>query len=262
MQTGISTASLFPRLNTEDALEKIKSLGADCAEIFFSTFYEYRPEFAKSLAERVQGLKINSVHANSCNFEPNFFNPSHRVKGDGYYWLDQIGRSARLLGCGNYTFHGFNRINGRANDDFDAFAAGLNEICDFASDYSLKICLENVRWSLYDRPGVFSQLKSRTPALGAVFDIKQARMSGYPYQAYIKDMSGAIQYAHLSDVDEMGRTCLPGTGIYDFTDIISRLVGEGFDGALLIEVYADNYSDFGDIARSVEFIKEVAYKLK
>ncbi len=262
MQTGISTASLFPRLNTEDALEKIKSLGADCAEIFFSTFYEYRPEFSKSLAEKVKDIKINSVHANSSNFEPNFFNPSPRVKGDGYYWLDQIGRSARLLGCGNYTFHGFNRINGRSRDDFDAFAAGLNEICDFASDYALKICLENVRWSLYDRPGVFSELKKRVPALGGVFDIKQARMSGFPYQTYIKDMSGSIEYAHLSDVGSDGVPCLPGTGIYDFKDIISRLMDEGFDGALLIEVYAENYSDFGEIARSVEFIKEIVSKLK
>lgn len=243
-------------------MAKIKSLGAQCAEVFFSTFYEYRPEFSKKLAKEAEGIAVNSVHVNSTNFEPNFFNPSRRVKGDGYYWLDQVGRSARLLGCGNYTFHGFNRINGRAHDDFGAFAAGMNEICDFASDYSLKICLENVRWSLYDRPGVFSELKRRVPALGGVFDIKQARMSGFPYQAYIKDMSGSIEYAHLSDVDENGATCLPGTGVYDFNDIIARLKGEGFDGALLIEVYSDNYADFDDIARSLEYIKEIVYKVK
>ena len=63
MQIGISTASLFPRYATEDALKKIMQSGAECAEVFFSTFYEYRPEFSKSFARDVKSFPVNSVHA-------------------------------------------------------------------------------------------------------------------------------------------------------------------------------------------------------
>ena len=132
MQVGISTASLFPRVATEDALDAIISLGADCAEVFFSTFYEYRPEFSKSVAGRLNGFAVNSVHVNGLNFEGNFFNPSRRVRGDGMYWLDQLLRSAQLLGCKNYTFHGFHRSGSGGGAGWDEIASRLAEVVYFA----------------------------------------------------------------------------------------------------------------------------------
>ena len=64
MKIGISTASLFPEKHTEEAARIIKSLGAEVAEVFFSTFYEYRPEFSKALAPEIEGLALihNSAH--------------------------------------------------------------------------------------------------------------------------------------------------------------------------------------------------------
>ena len=101
MKIGISTASLFPEKHTEEAARIIASLGAEVAEVFLSTFYEYRPEFSKALAPRIKGLEINSVHSMPLNFEPNLFNVTRRVRGDVFYWLDKIARSAQLLGCHN-----------------------------------------------------------------------------------------------------------------------------------------------------------------
>lgn len=261
IQIGLSTASLFPRYSTEDALLKIIRLGADCAEVFFSTFYEYRPEFSKSFAPQLNNFPVNSVHVNSANFEGNFFNPARRVRGDGLYWLDQLARSAQLLGCRNYTFHGFHRLTDIAGENFDALSARLAEAVDFAAGYGLNLCLENVHWSLYNRPGVFSELKRRIPRLQAVFDIKQARRSHYPYQQYLKDMSGSIAYVHLSDIDDGGKMCLPGEGIYDFDEIFRVLKGEGFGGNAIIEVYGTNYAEESQLGRSVEFLKERAYKI-
>ncbi|MGN0817760.1 MAG: sugar phosphate isomerase/epimerase family protein [Candidatus Coproplasma sp.] len=261
MKVGISTASLFPRYATEEALGTIKSLGIDLAEAFFSTFYEYRPEFSKAIAPELGGLEINSVHANSTNFEPNFFNPTRRVKGDGFYWLDQLARSAQLLKCKNYTFHGMHRLSGGQGDDFDSLGGYLRDACEFAASYGVSLCLENVHWCLYNRPGVFAELKKRVPTLRGVFDIKQARRSHYPYQSYIKDMSGAIAYAHFSDVDENGKMCLPGKGIYNFTEIISQLKGEGFDGNILIEVYSGDYGEIAELKESADYLSEIIYKL-
>ena len=261
MQIGISTASLFPRYATEDALTQIRRLGADCAEVFFSTFYEYRPEFSKTLTESAKTLPVNSVHVNSVNFEGNFFNPTRRVRGDGMYWLDQLCRSAQLLGCKNYTFHGFHRIAGNGEENFDRIAGYLSEAVNFAHSYGVSLCLENVFWSLYNRPGIFCELKKRIPSLQGVFDIKQARRSHYPYQAYLRDMSGSIAYVHLSDVDENGNIRLPGEGIYDFSEIFKALKDEGFGGNALIEVYGGNFEQEQQLTRSLEYLREQAYKI-
>lgn len=261
MQVGISTAALFPRKDTENALKTIKSLQVEVTEAFLSTFYEYRPEFAKAVAPSAEGLNVNSVHVNSTNFEPNFFNPSRRVRGDGFYWLDQVCRSAQLFGSKNYTFHGFHRLCGACNDDFGQIAEQLGEAAAFAKGYGVNLCLENVHWCLYNRPGVFAQLKQRIPDLKGVLDIKQARRSHYPIGAYIKDMSGAIAYVHVSDVDGSGRMRLPGKGVYDFAEIIKALIGEGFDGNLVIEVYSGDYGEIEELKQSCDYLSELVYRL-
>ncbi len=260
MKVGICTASLFLRQNTEDAAVTIKSLGAETAEIFFHTFYEYRPEFSKALAPAIAGLDVCSVHTLTTTFEPLLFSPSRRERGDGFYWLDQVMRSAQLLGCKNYTFHGLNRLNGPA-DDFDGLSAYLRGAIGFCARYGVSLCLENVAWSLYNRPGVFRELRYRIPELKGVFDIKQARRSGYPYAMYVEEMSGAISHVHLSDIDADGKMCLPGRGVYDFGEIIKRLKGAGFDGNVLIEAYPDNYGEISELRQSLEFLGEIVDKV-
>jgi sugar phosphate isomerase/epimerase len=261
MQVGISTASLFPKYSTEQAVSTIKNMGVNVLEIFFSTFYEYRPEFAKSLLSEVNGLTVNSVHVNSINYETNLFNPTRRVRGDGFYWLDQLGRSAQLLGCKNYTFHGFPRPLGMVRDDYDRLAGNLSEAVNFMSEYGVNLCLENVAWCTYNRPSFFAEMKKRIPNLCGVFDIKQARRSGYPWQMYVTEMSDAIAYAHLSDVTDGGKMCLPGKGIYDFEEIIKRLKDTGFNGNLIIEVYGSDYESEEEIKQSFSYLSELVYKL-
>lgn len=255
MKVGISTASFFLKRECEQALEEISALGADCAEVFLGTFYEYRPEFAKAHAGRLGGVEAYSVHALSPNFEPQLFSDSRRVRGDGFYWLDQLMRSAQLFGAKKYTFHGY--LGGTVRPDYSLFGEKMNEICSFCARYGVDVCLENVAWCAYDRPGVFAEYKRRCPGLAAAFDLKQARRSGYPYGMYIEDMSGAISHVHLSDVDINGKICLPGRGLYDFKDIFRRLKAAAFDGAAIIEVYSDNYADFSELKDSMKYLRDI-----
>ncbi|MCD8306686.1 MAG: sugar phosphate isomerase/epimerase [Clostridia bacterium] len=261
MKTGISTASFFLRRNTEDAIPIIKKMGADVAEVFYATFYEYRPEFSEKYASRAAGLEINSVHALPTNYEPQLFNESRRTRGDAYYWLDQVMRSAQILGARYYTFHGYIAGKGGFGNDMDKLALYMNDILEFCSRYGVQLCMEDVAWCMYSKPGLFKELKKRCPNLWGVFDIKQTRRSGYPMNMYIEDMRGSLAYAHLSDVDSCGRVCLPGKGMYDFEEIIKRLKGTGFDGSLLIEVYPENYQDESEIKESMDYLKEIVYKL-
>lgn len=260
MKVGISTASLFPEKHTEEAAKLIKSLGAPVAEIFLSSFYEYRPEFSKALAPEVEGMEINSVHVMPLNFEPSLFDSTRRVRGDGYYWLDQIARSAQLLKCKNYTFHGFARL-GNGKDDFGYIGERIAEAYSFMAGYGVNLCLENTAHYAYNRPGFFREIKQRCPSLYAVFDIKQARRSGYPYQMYISEIAGSIAYVHLSDVDANGKMRLPGKGIYDFNEILKRLSDAGFSGNIIVENYRSDYGDFEELKNSVDFLNELCYKI-
>ena len=256
MKTGISTASLFLRQETEQAFSTIKELGASCVEIFFETYYEYRPEFSEKLDSN--GIEVGSVHVNTHHIEHSLFNPSRRVRGDAYYWLDQVMRSAQILGCKAYSFHG--RVGTKEN--VDEIADYLREAVEFCARYGVNLCLENVAWSIYNKPKIFSYLKERIPSLLGVFDIKQARRSGHPYKEYIEDMKGAISHVHLSDVDRDGKMCLPGKGTYNFKEILSRLKDAGFDGNVIIEAYKDDYSDISELKTSLEYLNEIIYKLK
>lgn len=251
---------MFMREECEDAVGVIKNLGADCAEVFLGTFYEYRPEFAAAYAPRAEGLEIYSVHSLPFNFEPQLFSDSRRVRGDGFYWLDQLMRSAQIFGAKKYTFHGY--ISGAAGKpDYGKAAGFLNAAAGFTARYGVDLCLENVCWCMYDRPGVFKELKSRCPGLCGVLDIKQARRSGYPANMYIEDMRGSISHAHLSDVDENGKMRLPGKGVYDFVGLFKRLKDAGFAGPCIIEAYGGDYGGYSELKQSVEYLKEIAYKI-
>lgn len=262
MKIGISTASLYMKKETEDAIPAIKSLGADCAEVFLQTFYEYRPEFSKICAGRAEGLEINSVHVNTWHIENGLFSRSRRIRGDAFYWLDQVMRSAQLMGCTRYTFHGKPgyAFHDRA-EEVDEAAKYIGAVSEFCARYGVKLCLENVAWCVYSKTGIFSGLKARLPDLCGVLDIKQAERSGISYKEYIEEMKGSISHVHLSDIDEKGNICLPGKGIYNFNEIIKRLKGVGFDGNILIEVYPESYTQLTELTQSLEYLKEIADKV-
>jgi len=107
---------------------------------------------------------------------------------------------------------------------------------------------------------VFEKLKKELPTLGGVLDIKQARISGEPYENYLTEMGERLAYVHVSDTDENGKMCLPGKGNFHFDTLIQRLKDVGFDGALLIEVYTDNYGQETELKTSVDFLQERLYK--
>ncbi len=265
MQTGISTASLFMRRNNEDALPLFNDLGVPTAEVFLTSFSEYGAEFGNLLAQRKGNVKVNSVHILNTQFEPQLFSAHERVKADCYGWLDKVLDSANALGAPYYTFHGTARYKQSArdprNDRFDRMGIQLAEISDFCKNKGVTLCLENVEWATYNRVGVYQELKKYAPSLRGVLDIKQARLAGEGYEAYLAEMGEDIAYVHISDVDEKGRIRLPGQGIFDFETLLKRLQDVGFDGALLIEVYKENYAEERELKTSCDFVQELIYKL-
>lgn len=264
MKTGVSTASLFMRANNEDALPILDGLGVGCAEVFLTSFSEYDDGFARLLNERKGNLQITSVHDLNTQFEPQLFSHCERVKKDAFVWLDKVLSAGRILGAPLYTFHGTARVKRASrsgnSDDFARMGKTLLEIMQRCENYGLSLCLENVEWATYNRPSVFSALKEYAPDLKGVLDVKQARISGYDYREYLTEMGNSIALVHISDVDERGKIVLPSQGIFDFNELVLRLKDVGFDGALLVEVYKESYTDIADLKRACEYVDEILYK--
>ena len=264
MRTGVSTASLFNRKNNEDALAFLDEIGVKIAEVFLTSFSEYGEEFGKILAERKGQVCVLSVHDLNTQFEPQLFASNERVRTDAFYWLSKVMEAGKELGAKYYTFHGTARIKRSARsgqyDDFTSICKNFQEIYEFCQSYGLKLCLENVEWATYNRLGVFDKIRSAVPNLGGVLDVKQARISGYDYRDYLTEMGENLTHVHLSDLDENGKIRLPGQGVFHFGETIDRLKDVGFDGALIIEVYKDDYLHLSEIKRSVEYLDELLYK--
>lgn len=253
MKIGISTASLA-KVETEDALSLLKEVGAETCEVYLKTFYEYRPEFAKKYAANVAGAEAFAVCVQPLGFEPQLFSENRRVRGDGLYWLDQVARSAQLFGAKNYLLRGVQCEESSVDKTLERLC-GIGEFC---SRYGLNLCLENSVFGTYSRPNTFKRYLSSVPALCGSLNLAAARKSAYPYGMYIKDMSGAIACVKLSDVDENGKTCLPGQGVLNYKEIFARLFGAGFNGVAILDAPC---GDITAVKRSLDYVKEIAQKL-
>ena len=262
MCSGVSTASLFLRVFIEDPLTVPNGLGVRSTEVFLTTFSEYTEEFARLLLARRGALKVNSVHLLNTQFEPQLFGQHPRAKADAFRILDGAMASARIFGAERYTFHGITRLKkNSAPPDYKKTGKSFCEISECCAAHGVRLCLENVHWAFYNEPGIFGRVREYCPDLSGVFDVKQARLSCYPYQMYIKDMEGCISHVHLSDVNERGKICLPGKGTFDFEECLRRLKDAGFDGAALIEVYANDYGDYRELKQACDYIDEIIYKI-
>ena len=262
MQAGISTASLFLRRDNKQALELFEQMGIAVAEVFLTTFSEYDSSFVSTF-DRGR-VAINSIHVLNTQFEPQLFAAHEKVKTDAYFWLNRALSAAQTMGAKYYTFHGTARYKlasrNPENDNFSKLRSDFFQIAQTCQRYGVTLCLENVEWATYNRVGVFEQIAPYVPSLKGVLDIKQARLSGYDYHQYLQEMGEKIAYVHVSDVDEQGKMCLPGKGIFDFSQLISRLKDVGFDGALLIEAYEKDYQNEQELKESYNFLSELLYK--
>lgn len=258
MHIGISTASFFGKSLTEDSFGIISSLGVDLCEVFLTTFSEYEENFARLLAERKGNLQIYSVHTLNQNYEPELFNRAERTRADAEAILRKVARSTKILGAESYTFHGpakLKKINYRF--DFDWIAERLNHADEvFREEGSnVRLAYENVHWTYFSEPEYFSELKSRTP-VRACLDIKQARQSGRTVSDYINVMKGRISNVHLSDFTESGAICPPGKGVFDFVAFFGELMEAGYDGPMMLELYASNYGGFDEVGKSVRYLQK------
>lgn len=259
MKVGISTATFFTRLLTEDSFSVIRRLGGECAEVFLTTRYEYEPSFAALLAERKEeaGVDVYSVHALNTQFEPELFNSAERTRRDAEETYNKVLAAGREIGAKFYTFHGRTRLKRTAYISPEKFGRRMEELGQIALGYGIRLCLENVHWAAFSFPDFFAEAKEYCPSVGAVLDIKQARQSGRDWREYIDAMGDRLMNVHISDCDAEGNIKLVGRGVFPFPELVERLHAAGYDGPLIIEQYAGDYDNFEEVADSVKYIRNI-----
>lgn len=262
MITGISTASLFGRFNTEDAVKQYNVNKINACEVFLESFCEYNKKFGKKLNKLKGDVKVHSIHTLTTQFEPQLYSLNERAQKDSFMFLENTLKCAKEMNASYYTFHGGARFKKTPIViDFDRVSRITQRIIDLCDKYGLKLAYENVHWCYYNYIGFFKTLKSLTNDLKGTLDVKQARQSGIDHNLFIEEMGSDIVTVHLSDVDENGKMCLPGKGVTDFADLFKRLNGVGFNGALLLEVYKNDFNELSELYDSLDYVNELAYKI-
>lgn len=261
MKLGISTASLFGRKTTEEAIEFFNDTGIKTVEVFLESFCEYNKQFGKLLANRSQNVEVHSIHTLTTQFEPTLYSLNERAKLDSFVLLEQTLQCAKQINAKYYTFHGPARLKRTPLIiDFERIGGITQNIIDKCGEYNVQLAYENVHWCYYNYVGFFTQLKKYTNGLKATLDIKQARQSNVDYREFLKEMSSDIVTVHLSDSKEDGTMCLPGKGEFDFDELFSRLSDVGFNGACLIEVYKNDFETIEQLFESLDYLKNISKK--
>ncbi len=262
MKVGISTASLFGRMHTEEAVQFLSENKVPCAEIFLESYCEYKKEYGKLLKTAKGGMPIHSVHVLTTQFEPQLYSLNDRAKEDSFELLKGVMEVASLVGAKYYTFHGGARFKKTPfKIDFERVGYITQQIIDVCAESGVELAYENVHWGYYNYVGFFSELRKHVKNLKATLDIKQARQSGIDYCEFISEMGRDIATVHLSDIDDSGKMCLPGKGKTNFNDLFSRLNDVGFNGALLLEVYKNDFETYDELFESLEFVKSKAERV-
>ena len=264
MKIGISTATYFSRMYTEEAIVPIAKLGAETCEIFFATHSEYTSDFAARLNEELvkarlySPLEVHSVHAMTNQFEPELFSVNDRAYGDASKTFKNVLAVAKEVGATHYTFHGAAMLKKavKYNFNFPHISRRVNAVIDIARSYGVEFCYENVHWTYFSHPDYFRTLKSMCPELSCTLDIKQAMQSGIDYTDYLQVMADRLQTVHLCDYSDDGKLAIPGRGTFDFVTLFKRLRETGYDGVCLMEVYAKDYDDDIQLKESFEYLKD------
>ncbi|NMM63221.1 sugar phosphate isomerase/epimerase [Clostridium sp. P21] len=256
MEIGISSASFYPNLNTEDSISFMSNLGFKSGEIFLNSPSEYEEDFIKRILEQKlkYDFKIHSVHCLSSAFEPYLFDDYKRRRDDMLLCFKKICRAAKLLGAKCYTFHGMRWKN--INDlNYKFILEIYNQLTYLAMEEGIKLAQENVSWCMSSNLSFLNKIKDNVKyPIHFTLDIKQAYKAHVPPEKYIDVMGSLIANFHVNDRDDNNICLLPGKGEVNFKKISCKLKEIGYNEIGIIEVYSNNYDNYDEIKNSKEFL--------
>lgn len=258
MRVGVSTASFYPKVNTEETLDIMKVLGFNLCEIFLETESELSKEYVKNLSEKSKKLEIDvySVHAFSSTFEPFLFDAYERRRKDMESNFIKICEAANMLGAKYYTFHGIKGIP--SSISITDVVRQLDNLCEIAESYKVNISLENVSRCKGSNIEFLEYIqKKMSKKIYYTLDLKQARRIKKDPLEYLKIYGENIRNVHINDGNNDSVCLLPGQGNDNLEKIIKEVKKINNNIPYIIEVYGDNYNEFNEIRASKKYIESL-----
>lgn len=254
MYCAISTACLYP-LETEKSLKILLKQGFRNFEFFLNCESEFSDGFISELISMLDGYgaKACSVHLFMSGLEPYmFFSDYMRRFNDGVAQYRRYFSKAAKLGAKVVVFHG-DRRDGRIS--IEKFCERFGILSEAAAGEGVTLAQENVaRCRSATIENILAMKRILGDRIKFVLDVKQALRAGESPICMCDAMGESIALIHLSD-NKSGHDCLlPGTGTFDIANLCGRLAEKSYDGPLVIEVYNNAYKNYGDLAKSLQYM--------
>ncbi len=259
MQTGISTACLYPML-LEESFAKLVSLGFRCFEVFINTDSELQEPYLRRIRRMADssGSVIRSVHPFTSGFE-NFllFSEYRRRYADSLEYYKRYFRACNFLGADILVLHG--RRSDRCTISDEEFFERYAGLFALGRSFGVTVAQENVNLFSSDDPSFLRRMRRACGRDCAfVLDIKQAVRGGVDPYAVCAAMGERIVHVHINDNSPSSDCLLPGFGRMDYERLMSMLRGFGFDGSLIIEVYRKSFGGLHEILEAREVVQNLA----
>ena len=257
MDIGASTACLYP-LETEKALYELAVRGVKNVEIFINSVDELDGAVFSDMRKTLGsfGMSVKSVHPFSSPMETLFLFGNYPRRTE--YLLDiykHYFEVMNLLGAKIFVLHGA-ILSSNVPDE--RYMERYLRLYREGVAKGITVAQENI---CYCKSSSLSFLKNMSEQLGDevrfVIDLKQARRSNLDIFQIIDALGDKTVHLHVSDGSK-GGDCLPiGTGDFDFERLFRVMDGLNYDGALIVELYRENYSSYDDLATCVKTLEKL-----
>ena len=251
MIPAVSTACLFPK-PTEDALYDLCLHGIRTVEIFLNTPSECRPVYVNDLAAMLSrfGMTCCSVHPwTAINESFMLFSGYSRRVSDFLEEAKRVFSAMQTLGAKYYVLHG--AAEGSCQPEI--YCERFRMLSETAKPFGVTVTQENVvRFAC----GKLRFLREFCKMLGddakLTFDVKQARRAGVAIDEAVRAVGKHIVHVHMSDQSDKGDCLRIGKGRFEIVPFLQSLRTQGFDGAVMLELYRDAFGSAAELAEDYQ----------
>ena len=261
MKLGVSSSCLYPEI-TENAVKYLCENGVENIEIFFNSYCELNGSILNEIKSIVNKNAANvlSVHPFTSGFEPlMLFSDYERRFEDALEFFKHYIGAAQELGAKIIVLHG---DRAERNDRDDRYIERYHKLFNMAKKEGVFIAQENVSRCRSRDIDFIKRMKNELgDDVRFVLDLKQARRSEVDYKELINIMDDKLVHIHFNDFDKESDCLLPSkSGECNFSEIFGILKEKNINASGVIEVYRQNYEEYTELIKSLEYLKEIYNK--
>ncbi len=256
-EVGLSSACFYP-LETENSLARLKALGVKKCELFIHSFSEMTPEFTDKI-KRVRDeaeMMFLSLHPFTAFAESYcLFSSYERRFIDTLPFYRRYFEICAEIGAPIFVLHGEHL---KPSIDFETYIKRYEILFDSAAELGVTLCHENVVAHTCQDPAFMRRMAD---ALGKkfriVYDLKQARRSGFTDEDFLPLLADCLEHVHVSDYDDTKDCVPPFEGKRDLGSFMRLLRDCGYTGDYIVELYRWSWTDESQLTCSLRKTQEL-----